>query len=103
MKEQYPFITINGVQYEMGDIVLEQLKKITDNQFVANMNTLNNTLFDATLNSIEYDEFSIEDIIDNDYFIVDKDSISVSQGIFDYNSSTNKEPPIVIKKLTGKY
>lgn len=90
LKEQYPFITINGVQYEMGDIVLEQLKKITDNQFVANMNTLNNTLFDATLNSIEYDEFSIEDIIDNDYFIVDKDSISVSQGIFDYNSSTNK-------------
>ncbi len=90
LKSLYPFITVNGVQYEMGDTVLEQLKKITDNQFIANMDTLSNTLFDATLNSIEYDNFVMEDFFDIDYFSLEKDSINVSSGSFNYDSDTNK-------------
>ena len=81
LKKNYPYITINGIQYEMGETILDPIKEISDNQFFADMETLNNVLFDASVSPISYDEFQIVDYIDNDYFILkSEDDITVSQG-----------------------
>ena len=81
LKSQYPYITVNGIQYEMGDTILNPIKEISDNQFFADMETLNNVLFDASVAPIPYDEFQIVDYIDNRYFTLENEKdITVSQG-----------------------
>ena len=37
LKSAYPYITINGIQYEMGNTILSPIKEISDNQFIADM------------------------------------------------------------------
>ena len=81
LKKVYPYLTINGIQYEMGKEVLEPIKKVSDQQFIADMTNLNNVLFEASVAPITYDSFTITDYIDNDYFETDGiDSIVASVG-----------------------
>ena len=81
LKETYSYMTINGIQYEMGDTILNPIKEISDNRFHADMETLNNVLFDASVAPVTYENFQIIDYIDNDYFVLDsEDDITVSQG-----------------------
>lgn len=81
LKQQYPYITLNGIQYEMGSSVLTPIKEISDNQFIAEMNTLSNVLFDASVTPVTYEKYEIIDYIDNRYFIIEsKDDIEISQG-----------------------
>ena len=40
LKEKYPYMTIQGIQYEMGTKIHEDIKNISDNQFIADMTTL---------------------------------------------------------------
>ena len=81
LKSEYPYITINGIQYEMGDSILDPIKEISDNQFIADMESLNNVLFDASVVPVSYDNFRIIDYIENDYFILEsEDDITVSVG-----------------------
>ena len=81
LKSEYPYITVNGIQYEMGDTILNPIKEISDNQFFADMETLNNVLFDASVAPIPYEEFQIVDYIDNRYFTLESENdITVSQG-----------------------
>ena len=49
LKSEYPYITVNGVQYEMGNNILDPIKEVSDNQFIADMETLNNVLLDASV------------------------------------------------------
>lgn len=93
LKSQYPYLTVNGIQYEMGSDVLEPLKKISDYQYIAHMDNLNNVLFDAAESPISYEEFTIVDYIDDTYFILDSvDKISVSAGTvkLEYEGNTPK-------------
>ena len=91
LKNEYPYATINGIQYEMGDAVLDTIKKISDNQYIANMETLNNVLFDASVTPVTYESFNITDYIDTDYFEVENDKdIKVSQGTFTFDKSHQK-------------
>ena len=81
LKSEYPYITINGIQYEMGDSILDPIKEVSDNQFIANVGTLNNVLFDASVVPVSYDNFQIIDYIENDYFTLEsEDDITVSEG-----------------------
>ena len=81
LKQQYPYITLNGIQYEMGSSVLTPIKQISDNQFIGEMNTLSNVLFDASVTPVTYEKYEIIDYIDNRYFIIEsKDDIEISQG-----------------------
>ena len=92
LKKNYPYITINGIQYEMGETILDPIKEISDNQFFADMETLNNVLFDASVAPISYDEFKIVDYIDNDYFILkSEDDITVSQGSVKLEEENGKQ------------
>ena len=68
LKEKYPSLTIQGIQYEMGSSITESLKNISDNQFNASIDTLGNILIEASTNPASYEEFIITDYIDTDYF-----------------------------------
>ena len=92
LKKKYPYITINGIQYEMGDTILNPIKEISDNQFHADMETLNNVLFDASVAPIPYDEFKIVDYIDNRYFKLNsEDDITVSEGSVKLEEENGKQ------------
>ncbi len=80
LKDKYANMTINGVQYEMGVDVIEEIKQITDKQWVANQDTLSNVLFDAVLSPEVYEKFVITDYI-SDYFYIDSiNNIKVTTG-----------------------
>ncbi len=81
LKKNYPYITINGIQYELGDSVLTPIKEISDYQFIADTETLYDVLYEASVVPVKYNEFKIIDYIDNRYFTLDSvDDITVSQG-----------------------
>ena len=92
LKKNYPYITVNGIQYEMGETILDPIKEISDNQFFADMETLNNVLFDASVAPIPYDEFQIIDYVDNRYFTLEsEDDITVSEGSVKLEEENGKQ------------
>ncbi len=93
LKQAYPYMTINGIQYEMGDIVLQPIIDVSDNQFIADMSSLNNTLFEATVTPYSYDEFILTDYVDDTYWTVaGLDALKASLGEMglEYDGSTPK-------------
>ena len=81
LKAKYPNMTVSGIQYEMGDEVLQPIIDISDNQYIADMDTLNNVLFDATIQPYAYEDFVITDYIDTHYWsIADINAISTTTG-----------------------
>ncbi len=103
LKKKYPFAIINGVQYEMGSKILEPIKKVTDNQYVADMSTLHNTLFEAALAPISYDEFVVEDLINSNHFYLSGvDDIHVNYGTVNFDNNTQKFVWNLNKLITGR-
>ena len=81
LKEAYPYLTVNAIQYEMGDSIIDQLKEVSDNQYIAYTTNLNDILGEASITAIPYEEFQIIDYIDNDYYTLNSvDGIKVSNG-----------------------
>ena len=93
LKEKYPYMTIQGIQYEMGlDNVINEIKDVSDNQWIANQDNLINVLFDASIGSIKYEKFIITDYIDNDYFTVESENdIEVSMGTATLEEESGKQ------------
>ena len=86
LKDRYPYITVNAVQYEMGNSILESVKDISDNQYIANIKTLKEVLFKASVVPVPYSRFRIENLIDREYFMVEKEEdIKIDKGriVFD--------------------
>jgi len=91
LKDNYPYINVHAIQYEMGNYLLEPIKRISDNQYLADMNTLNNVLSDASVAPLKYKDFLITDYINTDYFYVESSSdISSSQGSIDFDKENQK-------------
>ena len=91
LKSEYPYLSINGIQYEMGDTILEEAKNISDKQYIADMNTLNNVLIDASALSEGYNKFEITDYINTEHFkIEDKNAITTSTGNFILDKGNGK-------------
>lgn len=97
LKKKYPNLIINGVLYDIGDVVSSQFSEITDKQFTADNDTLWDFLYLASVPSVPYDSFSITDYINSDYFEVDSDSINCSNGTATLDMSKNT--PIVTWNL----
>lgn len=95
LKDTYPYLTINGISYETG-IITEDLKKISDEQFYASKETLENILFEASLSPEEYENFQVVDYVKDDYFYVkDKENITVSVGKVELINESNGKQKIV--------
>ncbi len=81
LKDQYKYLNIKAIQYEMGDKILDNVKKVSDEQHIASMNTLDNVLIDVALPIVSYDELVITDYINTKYFeIASSNDIAISQG-----------------------
>lgn len=81
LKEKYPYLLITGIQYEMGNDIIQEIKEISDSQYLASTENLNNVLFEAALQPETYEHFEITDIIDNEYFYIeDIDDIKIDKG-----------------------
>ena len=93
LKQKYPYIIINGIQYEMGTEVLDPIKAVSDYQYIATMTDLNNVLFEASVAPYTYDEFILTDFINDEYFDLGSISnISTDKGTFSlsYDGNTPK-------------
>jgi len=67
MKLKYPQLTINGVQYDMGESIIPQLARITDNQFiVTDASQLDKSLFEASGVPYYYTSFDVTDYINTE-------------------------------------
>lgn len=65
LKSKYNYLTINGIQYES---IGSSLHNITDIQYSANKDNLNEFLYRASLSTANYDKFTLTDVIDTNYF-----------------------------------
>ena len=91
LKSEYPYLNINGIQYEMGNTILEEVKNISDKQYIADMNTLNNVLIDASTVRESYTDFEITDYINTEHFnIEDKEAITATTGKFTLEKRNGK-------------
>ena len=88
LKDKYPFLEVVGIQYEMGSTLKDQIVRVSDRQFISNMDSLNNGLVSAVLKPKVYEELIIDDYIDNSYFQVDSiNDISTSNGDVSLNNN----------------
>ena len=70
LEDNYPYVSFNGIQYEMGDRVLTSIKEISQHQYVANKSNLNDILSSFADSSAVYDEFTFIDYIDTNFFYI---------------------------------
>lgn len=68
LKSKYNYLDINGIQYELGDVVLTGIKNITDIQYLANRDNLSEFLYRASIGTANYEKFTLTDVIDTNYF-----------------------------------
>ena len=81
LKDKYPYMAINGVQYEMGTEIIDEIRQITDSQWLADQTTLNNVLFEASVSPILYEKFIVMDYVYDDYFTISSaNDIETSRG-----------------------
>ncbi len=91
IKHKYSFVTINAIQYEMGDAVIRDLAAISDSQFVASRNNLVDVIPEASIAPYKYDEFVLTDHIDDEFFTISGlDAIRANRGTvtLEYEGST---------------
>ena len=80
LKDKYPYMSIRGVQYEMGSSIINEIKAISDEQLAADQSTLNNVLFEAAVSPLRYEKFIIDDYIGEDFKVNSVDDVEVSIG-----------------------
>ena len=96
LKNKYEYLSINGIQYEFGDKLLEGVESVTDIQYIATKESLNEFLYKASISPASYDNFILTDYIDTDYFnLKDVSNISTTFG------NTSVEDERVIWNLNG--
>ena len=100
IKQNYPYVEISGVQYEMGDVIMSSIKKISDKQYTADRSDLENVLFDASGITEEYTTFQVTDYINPEYFEIENENqITVDQGNVELTDEDGKQK--VIWNLNG--
>lgn len=91
LKSSYSDTIIHTVQYEQGNEVLELIKRVSDTQYIANTNTLEQVLLNILINSTTYDEFILTEYIDTDNFYIESTSdIEASEGSISFNKEEQR-------------
>ena len=103
LKEKYKNMKIYGIQYEMNlTKVVNELKNISEDQWIATEKNISNVLKEAVDLSNNYEKFIITDEINTKYFkIIDKNTIKTTLGevTIDEKDETQK----LIWNLNDKY
>ncbi|MCQ2570869.1 MAG: BspA family leucine-rich repeat surface protein [Candidatus Saccharibacteria bacterium] len=102
LKKMYPFMIVNGIQYEMGVEVLDPIIAISDNQYIADINTLKNILLEASIPAYKYDRFVLTDYINNTYWQIDSIK-SISQSAGDVTLKYEGNTPVITWDLGDNF
>lgn len=89
LKDKYPYMRINGVQYELGETIIKEIKEISDEQWNANKKTLNNILFEASVSPLRYEKYIVSDYISEDFKVNSVSDIEVSMGKVELTEENN--------------
>ena len=92
LKKQYPYMVVNAIQYELNDKIINQIKDISDYQYLSTITNLKDTLQEASIVPVPYNEFLITDYINTAFFEIE-DIIS------DYKVEVDKKNGKVIWNL----
>ncbi len=92
LKKQYPYMVVNAIQYELNDKIIDQIKDISDYQYLSTITNLKDTLQEASIVPVPYNEFLITDYINTAFFEIE-DIIS------DYKVEVDKKNGKVIWNL----
>lgn len=91
LKDTYPYLGINAVQYGMGDSIQSFLKNISDKQYLVLESTQDNILFEAFKDSELYTNFEYIDFFNSNYFYLDSvDDVNVTQGEIAYSDTNHR-------------
>ncbi len=89
IKSHYPSVTINAVQYAMGDAIIPQLEAISDNQYIVQISTqLDKALFEAASVPYYYSSFNVSDLIDTNYWSLVSANANIGTVIVDKNDGS---------------
>ena len=77
MKSQYSYLNVKAIQYGETEVVLSCVKDISDKQYLANKDNIENIFHRAMFGAIEYDNFQITDNINSLYFSAEKAEASL--------------------------
>lgn len=93
IKNTYPFAEIAGIQYEMGDEILDPVVQVSDVQYIAYMKNLNNILFEAIdINVAEtFENVEIIDYISDDFIVESEDDIHYNIGSISIEEENGKQ------------
>ena len=80
VKEMYPYTTVNAIQYDLGNNPIKEISVMCDNHYIAQDNTLEEILINASLNPDYYEEFILEYLIDSDFYVEAESDIKVPFG-----------------------
>ena len=98
-KNNYPFVKVHGLQYELGDEVIPGIKKVSDEQFVSDMSNFEDVLFEAAQDGKKYTQFELADTVNSEYFEIESISQTLGEATVD-NSGAN---PVVNWNMSNKY
>ena len=81
LKEKYPYMEIDGVQYEIGFGVTSELAEISDKQWATTALDFKSILYEIITAPLPYEKFQVIDYINEEQFYVESaDDIEVSEG-----------------------
>ena len=115
LKSQYSYLNVKAIQYGETEVVLSCVKDISDKQYLANKDNIENIFHRAMFGAIEYDNFQITDNINSLYFSAEKAEASlgnvdvtdgkvvwnITDSVFDSGDSTKLTIDITLKDSTG--
>ncbi|MDD6264587.1 MAG: VWA domain-containing protein, partial [bacterium] len=115
LKSQYSYLNVKAIQYGETEVVLSYVKGISDKQYLANKDNIENIFHRAMFGAIEYDNFQITDNINSLYFSAEKAEASlgnvdvtdgkvvwnITDSVFDSGDSTKLTIDITLKNSIG--
>ena len=100
LKSNYNNLNIIGIQYDLGNKLLDEIKNITDDQYISKTDNIENTINVSTKMPMIYDVFNVEELIDDDYFDINS---KVSSSLGKTSVSKNKISWTLDNKLVSGF
>ncbi len=89
LKDKYPYLRFEAVQYEISEDVLEEIENISDKQYVSNRDNFNDIIKSIVKGSNKFEEFRVRDFINSEVFNVeDITDIKVDRGSVSLDNNT---------------
>ena len=73
IKDNYKNINIVGLQYDLGNKLIDEIDNITDTAYISDNNNILKMINVTTKLPIKYEKFNIDEVIDNNYFEINSD------------------------------